>query len=657
MEVGKEIINTSIEVFFSYAHEDEELCKKLEKHLRVLKRLGTINIWHDRHINAGSEWKREIEKHLNTAQIILLLVSSDFMASDYCYNVEMKRAIERHKRGEARVIPIILRPAHWEGTPLRQLQALPINGMPITNWDHQDKAFSQIAQEIKKVVQKLQESSKSQEGKLQEKSKSVTSLHSKRTDHPSVAPPAHNKKPRSLATSPDEPTQSGKQTNNQTSNVFHAQVQGVISGGKNTIHFNNTLLPMEDAAAKARADAQRGYNALRLKDYVAAKRYLEAADLALSEDELPTESAQIKYYIAIALLNGQRPFSITKPTMQYIDQMLSSAIKFHLLILLDPHLCEILYIILLLVEAYLIGRPKRSKKNYFLLILWAYLSISFLFSLANARNVGNTIDYFYLFCAILHLYPLYTGVSLVYTAIKKEKINLKQAEQKNLQKKRDQRKKEQQKSLEQKRAEQKNLQEKKLQQILPPTDQEFDAWLESRVRERLTSTLRKLGLDDQIANHRQLLRVRGYVLPGMKDAHHYRRQDLRYKLGADGKRRYSLNLYTYFYPAEHQIMVFTYEINAMNWNDGRETTKEYFYHDVIGAETVDDHDKLFIEDKSYSYRTQSFRLKLCDGTGISATVRSRPLDDMTSLPIFDIPQSDLDDTIAQLRMLLRTKKA
>ena len=95
-----------------------------------------------------------------------------------------------------------------------------------------------------------------------------------------------------------------------------------------------------------------------------------------------------------------------------------------------------------------------------------------------------------------------------------------------------------------------------------------------------------------------------------------------------------------------------WKLNIDTWRK-----KEYFYHDVIGAETVDDHDKLFIEDKSYSYRTQSFRLKLCDGTAISATVRSRPLDDMTSLPIFDIPQSDLDDTIAQLRMLLRTKKA
>jgi len=320
-------MSTGIEVFFSYAHEDEELCKKLEKHLSLLKRLGTINTWHDRNINAGSEREREIYMHLNTAQIILLLVSPDFMASDYCYSVEMKRAIERHKRGEARVIPILLRPALWEDTPLHQLQVLPTNGKPIKNWHHQDKAFFHIAEEIKKVVQKLQEQPKSQEGKHQEKSKSATSPHNKRTDHPSIASPAHNKKPRSLATSPDKPAQLGQQTNNQTSNVFHAQVQGVISGGMNTIHINNTLLPTEDVIAKGRGDAERGYNTLRRQDYVAAKRYLEAADLALSEDKLPTESAQIKFYIAIALLNGQRPFNITIPTMQHIERMLNSAIK------------------------------------------------------------------------------------------------------------------------------------------------------------------------------------------------------------------------------------------------------------------------------------------------------------------------------------------
>lgn len=324
----KEIMIRSIEVFFSYAHEDKKLCDELEKHLILLKRQGTINTWHDRNINAGSEWKHEIDTHLNAAQIILLLVSPDFMASDYCYSIEMKRAIERHKRGEARVIPILLRPvALWKDTPLGKLQVLPANGRPIKNWHHQDKAFSQIAEKIKQVAYELQEQQKIQGGKLQEKSKSAASFHNKTVDSPRVAYPSQNKKPRSLAASLDKTADSRHQTNNQTSNIFHAPVQGVVLGERNTIHINNTLLPTEDSIAKGRGDAQRGYNALQRKDYVAAKRYLEAADLALSENELPTEAAQIKYCLAIALLNGQRPFKLTKPMMEYIEQILNSAIE------------------------------------------------------------------------------------------------------------------------------------------------------------------------------------------------------------------------------------------------------------------------------------------------------------------------------------------
>jgi hypothetical protein len=110
-----------VKIFFSYAHEDEELREGLEKQLRALKRQGIIDVWYDREISAGSEWEREIDTHLNTAQIILLLVSPDFMDSDYCYSIEMERAMERHERGEARVIPIILRPIHWQGAPFGKL--------------------------------------------------------------------------------------------------------------------------------------------------------------------------------------------------------------------------------------------------------------------------------------------------------------------------------------------------------------------------------------------------------------------------------------------------------------------------------------------------------------------------------------------------------
>jgi hypothetical protein len=144
-----------IEVFFSYSHKDEELCVELVKHLSILKRQGVIQDWHDRKIGAGKEWEGEIDTHLNTAGIILLLISSDFLASDYCYDKEMNRALERHEAGKARVIPIILRPVDWEGAPFGKLQALPKDAKPVTNWPDHDQAFLNIAQGIRAAVEEL----------------------------------------------------------------------------------------------------------------------------------------------------------------------------------------------------------------------------------------------------------------------------------------------------------------------------------------------------------------------------------------------------------------------------------------------------------------------------------------------------------------------
>src|SRR5258708_5028821 len=112
----------ALEIFYSYAREDGRLRKKLEQQLSLLKRRGMISAWHDRKIVPGKKWANEIDTHLNTAQLILLLVSPDFIASDYCYSLEMKRALERHDAGEARVIPVILRAVDWTDTPFGKLQ-------------------------------------------------------------------------------------------------------------------------------------------------------------------------------------------------------------------------------------------------------------------------------------------------------------------------------------------------------------------------------------------------------------------------------------------------------------------------------------------------------------------------------------------------------
>lgn len=144
-----------VEVFFSYSHRDEGLRNELEKHLSILKRQGKIDTWYDREIEAGTERQTEIEQHLNQADIILLLISADFLGSDYCYDVEVKRAMERHEQGGARVIPVILRPVDCSGTPFSKLQSLPKDANPVTSWLNQDEAFLDIAQGIRKAIADL----------------------------------------------------------------------------------------------------------------------------------------------------------------------------------------------------------------------------------------------------------------------------------------------------------------------------------------------------------------------------------------------------------------------------------------------------------------------------------------------------------------------
>lgn len=139
----------SVEVFFSYSHRDETLKDELVKHLSILQRQGIISGWHDRKILAGDEWDHAINQHLDSADIILLLISSDFIASSYCWDVEVIRAMERHTSGTALVIPIILRKVDWTGAPFAKLQALPKNAQPIKSWSDQDEALEDVAQGIR----------------------------------------------------------------------------------------------------------------------------------------------------------------------------------------------------------------------------------------------------------------------------------------------------------------------------------------------------------------------------------------------------------------------------------------------------------------------------------------------------------------------------
>jgi hypothetical protein len=151
-------------VFFSYSHADEALRDQLEKQLALLKRQGVIETWHDRRIGAGAEFAQEIDEHVNSDDIILLLVSSDFLDSDYCYEREMKRALERHEAGEAVVIPVILRPCEWTHAPFGRLNATPPDGRPITKFSDRDDALLEVVTAIRAAADEINSKKKTPAG-------------------------------------------------------------------------------------------------------------------------------------------------------------------------------------------------------------------------------------------------------------------------------------------------------------------------------------------------------------------------------------------------------------------------------------------------------------------------------------------------------------
>ncbi|NYS77564.1 MULTISPECIES: toll/interleukin-1 receptor domain-containing protein [Halomonadaceae] len=140
-------------LFFSYSHKDEAMRNELETHLALLKRQGRITAWHDRRISAGTDIHRTISQELEEAEIILLLVSANFLASDYCYDTEMNHAIEKHNGGLAVVIPVILHPCDWHSAPFGHLRATPTDGKPVSMHGNAQEAFSIITKDIREAIE------------------------------------------------------------------------------------------------------------------------------------------------------------------------------------------------------------------------------------------------------------------------------------------------------------------------------------------------------------------------------------------------------------------------------------------------------------------------------------------------------------------------
>ena len=142
-------------VLFSYSHIDEALRDQIETQLSLLKRQGVVEAWHDRRIGAGEDFADAIDRHVESDDIILLLVSPDFLASDYCYDREMTRAMERQERGQAIVIPVILRACDWHGAPFGRLNATPPDGKPITQYADRDQAMLEVTKAVRAAAARL----------------------------------------------------------------------------------------------------------------------------------------------------------------------------------------------------------------------------------------------------------------------------------------------------------------------------------------------------------------------------------------------------------------------------------------------------------------------------------------------------------------------
>lgn len=146
-----------IKIFIAYSREDQQILKVLRKNLRVLERTQNVTVWYDGEIEAGSDWEQQIKNNLHAADIILLLVSENFIASDYCYDKEMNEALSLHDQNKVRTIPIIAKECLWQRMPFARLQALPEDGKPLTSkdWDSPNKPYLQVVIQLELITKDI----------------------------------------------------------------------------------------------------------------------------------------------------------------------------------------------------------------------------------------------------------------------------------------------------------------------------------------------------------------------------------------------------------------------------------------------------------------------------------------------------------------------
>lgn len=149
---GQAVRGAPVEIFISYSHADADLASLLDTHLAALRREGLVATWIDRQIGPGDQWRAAIDTRLDRAAVVLLLVSANFIASDYCWDVELSRAMERHDAGKAKIIPVILRDCDWKHLPFAAFQAVPTGARPVASWPDKHEAIADVVRAVRSAV-------------------------------------------------------------------------------------------------------------------------------------------------------------------------------------------------------------------------------------------------------------------------------------------------------------------------------------------------------------------------------------------------------------------------------------------------------------------------------------------------------------------------
>lgn len=169
--------------------------------------------------------------------------------------------------------------------------------------------------------------------------------------------------------------------------------------------------------------------------------------------------------------------------------------------------------------------------------------------------------------------------------------------------------------------------------------------------------LEEIDLEELPEEERErILIVRGYAVPGTKDEKKYLKEDILWKVGKDGRIRYSINLYTYVIPLEYRFASLTFHVNSVNHSDHGQDVGEYFYSDMVSVRTANERDLVTVSEAEYLYNTHSFLLGTNDGKGISVTIRSEPIARNHNLPEFGYVNSRVEETIRKIRRLVRSIK-